>query len=237
MLGALRAILASKSHPETSKFAPDSNEGYSTGMDSKTAEQLRADFLHRQEQARQEAELLHAENSQAFFLHRNEQARQQRANDSMVGGNHYKESDAVGTCPHCRRPIEHWDWSHNLRGLEYAITKYIARWRSKGGLESLKKAIHYTQKLIEIHFPGVVVRVDYVNSVQHSGGGIQECAQGQRAPEATSDPYVRTETGAVTGVVGGSSAYQESLALRCEAEAGFGVQCKNWHGHSGDHRF
>lgn len=94
------------------------------------------------------------------------------ANSHMVGGSHYKLPDATGQCPHCRRQIEHWDWSFNLRGLEYAATKYIARWRDKGDpLDNLKKAIHYVQKIIEIHFPGVVVHVDFGDSAP-TGTGI-----------------------------------------------------------------
>lgn len=82
------------------------------------------------------------------------------ANTTQIGGAHYQSADATGKCPKCSAPIQHWDWSHNLKGLEYAATKYIARWRDKGGLESLKKAVHYIQKIIEIHFPGVVVSVN-----------------------------------------------------------------------------
>lgn len=100
--------------------------------------------------------------------HMAEFARQQRANDTMVGGNHYKISEATGNCPKCGSTIEHWDWAHNLRALEYASTKYLARWRTKGGLESLKKVIHYVQKLIEIHFPDVVVTVQYTDKVGES---------------------------------------------------------------------
>lgn len=84
------------------------------------------------------------------------------ANSYMVGGDHYKTGDAVGMCPHCRRPVEHWDWSFNLKGLEYAITKYTGRWRQHPKpLEALKKIIHYAQKLIEIHFPDTVVSITY----------------------------------------------------------------------------
>ena len=92
-----------------------------------------------------------------------------KANTRQEGGSHYQKSDATGTCPKCGSTIQHWDWSHNLRGLEYAATKYIARWRDKDGLNSLKKAIHYLQKLIEIHFPDVVVNVTFTNRAQLGG--------------------------------------------------------------------
>lgn len=104
-----------------------------------------------------------------------------RANAS--GGTHYKNPDATGTCPHCKRPIEHWDWAYNLRGLEYAATKYIARWRNKGGLESLKKAIHYIQKIVEIHFPEVAVTIIYGRTEQEFGRSGNECNQSQPATQ------------------------------------------------------
>jgi len=62
------------------------------------------------------------------------------ANDNQVGGDHYKGE------------IQHWDWavSENLGYLEGCITKYVARWRKKNGLQDLEKAQHYLTKLIEI---------------------------------------------------------------------------------------
>jgi len=36
------------------------------------------------------------------------------------------------------------------RYLEGQITKYITRWRLKNGLEDLKKAAHYADKLLEV---------------------------------------------------------------------------------------
>jgi hypothetical protein len=74
------------------------------------------------------------------------------ANKVQIDGNHYKDGE-VGVCSHCKAKVEHWDWAANLPGLEYAATKYIARWRKKGGLASLLKAVHYIQKRIEIAFP------------------------------------------------------------------------------------
>jgi hypothetical protein len=111
------------------------------------------------------------------------------ANARQEGGSHYRAPGAEGQCPHCRGSIQHWDWALNLRGLEYAATKYIARWRTKGGLESLKKAIHYVQKLIEIHFPDVVVTVQYANRTESGRGGVSQtegCAGVAQGP--TSHP-------------------------------------------------
>lgn len=86
------------------------------------------------------------------------------ANDSQVGGDHYQGKDAaIGKCPNCGGPIQHWDWAASLRGLEYAATKYLARWQQKDGLNSLKKVMHYTQKIIETHFP-VKVKLEFIDA-------------------------------------------------------------------------
>lgn len=60
-------------------------------------------------------------------------------NDYQVGGNHYKTSH------------EHWDWveANGIGYLEGTATKYLCRWPKKNGLEDLKKARHYTMKLID----------------------------------------------------------------------------------------
>lgn len=65
------------------------------------------------------------------------------ANKQQVGGDHYK-TNGDGE--------EHWDRVARL-GLNYYegnITKYIERARKKNGIEDLKKAAHYLQKLIEL---------------------------------------------------------------------------------------
>ena len=62
-----------------------------------------------------------------------------KANDRQVGGTHFKSK------------IQHWDWviSNNLSYLQGQITKYVARYDKKHGLEDLKKAQHFLEKLIE----------------------------------------------------------------------------------------
>ncbi len=66
------------------------------------------------------------------------------ANDKQIGGNHYKD-----------QPIEPWDYivQNNLGYLEGNAIKYITRWRAKGGVADLHKAIHYIEKLIETSAP------------------------------------------------------------------------------------
>lgn len=63
------------------------------------------------------------------------------ANDIQHGGDYYKN-----------KGIEPWDYAvaNKLPFLEGSIVKYITRWRDKSGIEDLKKAQHYIQKLIEV---------------------------------------------------------------------------------------
>lgn len=58
-------------------------------------------------------------------------------NSYQIGGTHYKTS------------YEHWDLVSvvGLTYLEGCTTKYVTRSRSKGGLEDLKKALHYLNKI------------------------------------------------------------------------------------------
>lgn len=127
---------------------------------------------------------------QEFELRKAMEAEQSgRANGYMIGGNHYQRSDATGTCSKCGSTVQHWDWAHNLRGLEYAATKYIARWRDKGGLDSLKKAIHYIQKLIEIHFPDVSVNISFTNRLGESGGSGDGKAAGCEGLAKSQTPH------------------------------------------------
>lgn len=65
-----------------------------------------------------------------------------KANQRQVGGQHYKHGDHE----------EHWDraWRLKYDPFQYIITKWIERWRDKGGVEDLKKAQHAIQKYIEL---------------------------------------------------------------------------------------
>lgn len=63
------------------------------------------------------------------------------ANERQVAGNHYR-----------RFAIQAWDII-NMFGLGYFdgnAVKYLLRWRHKGGVEDLEKAMHFIEKLIEI---------------------------------------------------------------------------------------
>ena len=68
------------------------------------------------------------------------------ANDMQVGGEHYQS-----------KSIQPWDamqaWMtpDQFKGFLWGnVIKYIARWQDKGGVEDLRKARHYMDKLIEI---------------------------------------------------------------------------------------
>ena len=66
----------------------------------------------------------------------------QPANSHQVGGSHYsKHGD-----------LQHWDIVAYF-GLDYfqgQITKYVMRYKDKGGVADLKKARHFLDKYIEI---------------------------------------------------------------------------------------
>lgn len=72
-----------------------------------------------------------------------------KANDRQEGGDHYRKHGAAGE--------QHWDRVIRLYPDCYwayfaaAVTKYVERYRDKGGLEDLRKARHYLDKLIETH--------------------------------------------------------------------------------------
>ena len=70
-----------------------------------------------------------------------QQPTQDGANSRQIGGAHYKQFTH-----------ETWDvildWG--LGYLDGNAVKYLSRWRYKNGLEDLKKARHYIDKLIEV---------------------------------------------------------------------------------------
>jgi hypothetical protein len=64
-----------------------------------------------------------------------------KANEIQVGGTHYKG-----------KSIQPWDYiaANDIGYFEGNIIKYISRWKDKGGVDDLKKARHYLDKLIEL---------------------------------------------------------------------------------------
>jgi len=75
-----------------------------------------------------------------FFDGRFEQITE-TANNYQEGGNHYN-----------KKTIQPWDYvaANDLGFFEGNIVKYVTRWKDKGGVEDLKKARHYLDKLIEL---------------------------------------------------------------------------------------
>lgn len=67
------------------------------------------------------------------------------ANERQVGGGHYKSSS------------QHWDWvaANQLDYFQGQVTKYVARWKDKNGLQDLLKAQHFLEKYIELVKAGV----------------------------------------------------------------------------------
>lgn len=89
-------------------------------------------------QKNESSQLTRSEGSQAdYFDKRNEKI---SANSRQVGGAHY------------RAKIQHWDFaaSHNFDYFQGQITKYVTRWKEKGGLQDLLKAQHFLEKYIEL---------------------------------------------------------------------------------------
>lgn len=67
---------------------------------------------------------------------------QSEANNIQHGGDHYKKYG----------DLQPWDvvaaW--NMDYFTGTALKYLARWKDKGGVQDLEKAIHFLQKKIEL---------------------------------------------------------------------------------------
>jgi hypothetical protein len=63
------------------------------------------------------------------------------ASRTQIGGTHYS-----------KLKIQPWDYvaANDLGYFEGSVVKYVTRWRDKGGVEDLKKARHFLDKLIEV---------------------------------------------------------------------------------------
>lgn len=109
----------------------------------------------------------------------------QKANEKQHGGSHYKDL-----------AIQPWDYilANDIPYLEGNVIKYVSRWKDKGGVEDLKKAQHYLEKLIE------------ANTDLHPN----------KIDEAVAEPvytlYVEIEGGCLTGI------YGEPLPTDCQIE-------------------
>jgi hypothetical protein len=79
---------------------------------------------------------------------------QSKGEVAQVGGNHYASV------------YQHWDWAADTKMgyLEGNATKYLSRWRKKNGLEDLKKARSYVDKIITYAQQGYKNQSTYVYS-------------------------------------------------------------------------
>lgn len=63
-----------------------------------------------------------------------------KVNDVQIGGDHYK-----------KKAYQHWDFVCDT-GMHYILgcaSKYVCRWKDKGGIDDLEKSRHYIQKAKE----------------------------------------------------------------------------------------
>ena len=69
------------------------------------------------------------------------------ASSVQHGGSHYTKNK-----------IQVWDFitDNGLDYLEGNVVKYISRYKEKNGLEDLKKARHYIDKIIEVRYTRTV---------------------------------------------------------------------------------
>jgi hypothetical protein len=68
------------------------------------------------------------------------------ANKRQVGGDHYMN---MGVQPW--KAMESWMTDEQIIGFMMGnVIKYVARWQEKNGIEDLRKASHYLEKLIEV---------------------------------------------------------------------------------------
>lgn len=67
----------------------------------------------------------------------------QRALDTEVGGNHYRNLPI--------QPIE-FITKNNIPHIEACVIKYVCRHKYKNGVEDINKAIHYLELLKELTY-------------------------------------------------------------------------------------
>jgi len=85
----------------------------------------------------------------------NEIPKQTKASELQIGGDHYKAL-----------PIQaaYFCYINSIPYLEATAIKYLCRWRSKNGIEDLKKARHFIDLLIEFENDPDTDRIKRKNS-------------------------------------------------------------------------
>lgn len=76
--------------------------------------------------------------------------------NEQVGGNHYKDMVI--------QPIEYIT-KNKISYLPGNAIKYLSRYKSKGGEEDIKKAIHYCRLILEYEYAGDIELIEE----QHNG--------------------------------------------------------------------
>lgn len=73
-----------------------------------------------------------------------------KVDEKQVGGTHYKMPNP---------DQEHWNLvtAHGWDYFTAQVIKYVMRWKSKGGVDDLKKAQHFLEKLIELQMANSIV--------------------------------------------------------------------------------
>ena len=67
------------------------------------------------------------------------------ASETQVGGDHYKKM---------RIQTMEFSMANNLNACQHTAIKYICRYKDKGGLDDLNKAIHTLELLKELEYLG-----------------------------------------------------------------------------------
>ena len=138
------------------------------------------------------------------------------ANDRQVGGTHYQTG-----------VVQHWDFvlMHNIPYMEAQIIKYVMRWRKKGGIDDLRKAVHFIEKLMEHEMAQAPSRAQLCLKKGYATSKTDEAivseadqirAELQRREQEREDPLNSPETG--NGPGNGYTNPDEEATCRCNAE-------------------
>ena len=129
--------------------------------------------------------------------------------DVQIGGGHYKEL-AI-------QPVEYIH-KNNLGFIEGCVVKYVTRWRDKGGLNDLRKAVHFLQILIELESGGETqkqvrdVCTGVSEAEQEPDCGVRAGEVGVHGPSLRPPVYSRYQINPTVGI---------GAICRVEGEAGY----------------
>ena len=123
----------------------------------------------------------------------------------QVGGDHYRTPPGIP---------EHWDLAVELGWdfFQYQITKYLWRWKDKGGVQDLRKAEHFLRKYIAVleANPKLPARFEFPNNrelgAEPGPGYVNQDPDispraGRRAPASADSPAVESASPGTTTFV------------------------------------